>query len=345
MQGIANSSPMDYKQVIRDFEVSDLSKGKEMIQILDDIKQKSLFFGDSDDGFYFLDTDITALIPDIDLSDESKELICALARSSSHSDDNSSIGIKKDYSTDEGIKTSEVFEEKIDVMDPNQIYKVQCDEKLKELLEKSDGGWKYVATLKAVVESCSEEEEEGEKTEITEVKQIDSSRMDVWRFYGKKVLERCSSSRDKYRLSLLKKFVTRDHAEKAKHRLKNQSDSMHSDTSTLALETSDSSIVSNTTYEAVDRKSDEDSDGKKESDVVSEEKEGLIDDKHDEKDGVVDNLHETDTASLLLGSMWSDGPSATDNLKLSTVTDLSCAAPSTDTGYTSKEVRKVRKKD
>ena len=44
--------------------------------------------------------------------------------------------------------------------------------------------------------------------------------------------------------------------------------------------------------------------------------------------------------------MWSDGPSATDSLRLSTVTVLSCTAPSTDTGYTAKEVhvRKVRKK-
>ena len=111
---------------------------------------------------------------------------------------------------------------------------------------------------------------------------------------------------------------------------------MHSDTSTLASETSDLSIISNTTYEVVSRKSDEDSDGKKESesDVVSEEKKCVTD-----KDGM-------DTASLStsVGSMWSDGPSVTDSPKSFTVTVSSCTAASTDTGYTSKEVQKVSKK-
>ena len=132
------------------------------------------------------------------------------------------LGSRKDYSTDE--MQHPVLEEKIEVVDPNQIFKVECDDKLKQLSEKNDGGWKYVATLKAVVESCSEEEEEGEETEITEVKQS-GNRMDMQRFYGKKVLERSSASRDQYRLSLLKKFAIRDQAGKAKCRLKNQSDS------------------------------------------------------------------------------------------------------------------------
>ena len=80
------------------------------------------------------DADITALIPDIDLSDESKALISALARSSSHSDDSNLIGIRKNYSTDE--MPHPVLEEKIEVVDPNQIIKVECDDKLKQLSEK-----------------------------------------------------------------------------------------------------------------------------------------------------------------------------------------------------------------
>ena len=72
------------------------------------------------------------------------------------------------------------------VIDSNQLYEVQCNDNLQQLSEKSEGGWKYVATIKAFAESCSEEEEEGEETEITEVKQS-GSRMDVRRFYGKKL--------------------------------------------------------------------------------------------------------------------------------------------------------------
>ena len=95
IEGIANSSLMDYKKVIRDLEVSDLSKDKEMLQILEDIKLKSTFFEESDDSFQMSDADITALIPNVDLSDKSKAIISALARSSSHSDDSNSIGIKE----------------------------------------------------------------------------------------------------------------------------------------------------------------------------------------------------------------------------------------------------------
>ena len=61
-----------------------------------------------------------------------------------------------------------VLEDKLDAIDPNQLYEVQCDNNMKQLSDKSNSGWKYVVTLKAYVESCSEEEEEGEETEITE---------------------------------------------------------------------------------------------------------------------------------------------------------------------------------
>ena len=60
IQGIANSAPMDYRQVIKELEESDLSKDQEMLGILDDIKQKSLFFGYSD-GFEMSDTDLALI--------------------------------------------------------------------------------------------------------------------------------------------------------------------------------------------------------------------------------------------------------------------------------------------
>ena len=56
-----------------------------------------------------------------------------------------------------------------------------------------------------------------------------------------------AASRDAYRLKLLKTFVARERAEKARGRL-NQSDSMHSDTSINSDNVSDISLVSNTTY-------------------------------------------------------------------------------------------------
>ena len=266
VQGIVNLAPMDYQQVINQMEESDLSKDKEMMSILEDIKAKSLFFGDSD-GFQMSDTDLASLIPDVDLSDESKAMLTLLGKSvSNNSDDshghasigksssNSSddshghacIGIRKDYSTDDCTK-SPVVEEQFQVIDPNQLYKVDRDDEIQKLSAKCENGWKYVATLKAYVESCSEEEEEGEETEILEVKQSSVSRMDVRRFYGKKVIKHMAASRDAYRLKLLKTFVARERAEKARGRL-NQSDSMHSDTSINSDNVSDISLVSNTTY-------------------------------------------------------------------------------------------------
>ena len=100
-------------------------------------------------------------------------------------------------------------EEKDDAIDPNQLYDLQCNDNMQQLSDKSDSGWKYVVTLKAYVESCSEKEEEGEETEIMEVKQC-GSRIDVRRFYGKKVVECTAASHDEFRLRLMKKFLARD---------------------------------------------------------------------------------------------------------------------------------------
>ena len=163
-----------------------------MLGILEDIKQKSVFFGESE-GFEMSDTDIATFMPDVSLSDESKAIVSMIEKSSNS--DDSSIGIKKDYTTDEGGTT--VFQENLEVINPDQIYEVQCDDEMKQLLENNEGGWKYVTTLKALVESCSEEEEDGEKTEITEVKQC-GTRIDVRRFYENKFVQRTARECDAF---------------------------------------------------------------------------------------------------------------------------------------------------
>ena len=198
---------------------------------------------------------------------------------------------------------------------------------MQKLSDKCENGWKYVATLKADVESCSEEEEEGEETEILEVKQSSVSRMDVRRFYGKKVMERTAASQDVYRLKLLKTFVAIERAEKVRRRL-NQSDSMHSDTSINSDNISDISLVSNTTYSD----ESESMDKKKSKEEKQKETKAAV--------AVVKTSEESD-ASLVpsVGSMWSGGPSDTESPKSSTET-LSCKTVcSTDTGYTSKAIK------
>ena len=363
VQGIVNSAPMDYQQVINQMEESDLSKDKEMMSILEDIKAKSLFFGDSD-GFQMSDTNLASLIPDVDFSDESKVMLTLLGKSSSNKSDDSHghasirksssnnsddshgdacigksssnssddshshacIGIRKDYSTDDCTK-SPVVEEQLQVIDPNQLYKVDRDDEMQKLSDKCENGWKYVATLKAYMESCSEEEEEGEETEILEVKQSSVSRMDVRKFYGKKVMEHMAASRDVYRLKLLKTFVARERAEKTRHRL-NQSDSMHSDTLINSDNVSDISLVSNTTYSD----ESESMDKKKSKEEKQKEMKAAV--------AVVKTSEESD-ASLVpsVGSMWSGGTSDTESPKSSTET-LSCKTVcSTDTGYTSKAIK------
>ena len=177
------------------------------------------------------------------------------------------------------------------------------------------------------MESCSEEEEEGEETEILEVKQSSVSRMDVRRFYSKKVIECMAASRDAYRLKLLKTFVARERAEKARRRL-NQSDSMHSDTSINLDNVLDISLVSNTTYSD----ESESTDKKKSKKEKQKETKAAV--------AVVKTSEESD-ASLVpsVGSIWSGGLSATESPKSSTETISSKTVCLTDTGYTSNAIK------
>ena len=261
----------------------------------------------------------------------------SLIGKSSNSDE-SSFGIQKDYSTDEA--TTSVFQENIEAIDPQQIFQVECDDEMKELSKNSDGGWKYVATLKALVESCSEEEEDGEKTEITEVKQCGPT-IHMRRFYGKKVAEKTSASRDVFRMRLLKTFLARERAQKAKSRLSNQSDSMHSDTSVENV--SDVSIVSNTTY-SDDGEIEE---KEKKDNLLSVLTKNTRSDEHDikdEKTGKSDAIlvktttDDSETASTVpsVGSMWSEGPSATESQKSSTET-IGTPTSVTSNGYSTQE--------
>ena len=140
-------------------------------------------------------------------------------------------------------------------------------------------------------------------------------------------MECMAASWDVYRLKLLKTFVARERAEKARHRL-NQSDSMHSDTSINLDNISDISLVSNTTYSD----ESESMDKKKSKEEKQKEMKAAV--------AVVKTSDESD-ASLVpsIGSMWSGGPSDTESPKSSTEI-LSCKTVcSTDTFYTSKAIK------
>ena len=111
-------------------------------------------------------------------------------------------------------------------------------------------------------------------------------------------------------MKLLKTFLARDRAQKAKSRLSNQSDSMHSDTEVDTV--SDVSFVSNTTY----------SDEGETTDKKKEKKSNTHSDEGEIKVDPVKTSDESEKGSMVLsvGSMWSAGPSATDSEQFMTET-------------------------
>ena len=121
---------MDYRQVLQELEESKLSKDKEMLKILDNIKHKSSYDSGDSDRFEMADSELASIITDIDLSDESKDFLTMLGKSS---DKRLCTGIKKDYSTDECIITPE---EQLEVINENQIYKVEYDDNMQKWCEK-----------------------------------------------------------------------------------------------------------------------------------------------------------------------------------------------------------------
>ena len=51
--GIVDSCPMNYKEIIHDLQGSDQAKDKELMGILDQIKECSILFGQADDHLTF----------------------------------------------------------------------------------------------------------------------------------------------------------------------------------------------------------------------------------------------------------------------------------------------------
>ena len=69
-QGVANSYPVNYKEVVEDLKASDDSKDQELIGILDSIKEKSALFGEAEDLFKMAQDEF--FMPDISLSSAEK---------------------------------------------------------------------------------------------------------------------------------------------------------------------------------------------------------------------------------------------------------------------------------
>ena len=328
------------------------------------------------------------------------------------------IGIRKDYSDDDGCGNS-THVEKMDAIDPQkifkidvtkgsdgqlnifkhdvesieakQLFKVHHDTAMQDLSDKGKGPLKYVATLRAYVESASESDE-GE-TQILEVKSV-PTKISVRRFYGNKVTLRMAKDRNRYRMAILKKYIAKDRAKKMSKNF--DCSSLASDTSTNASST-DVSIISNTTFNSDEdgeeqKRDGEKSDGEQEkqgqksngkgekkkrdeeqdkedtepsengheqkSNRISEEqkRDGGKSDGEQEKQGQKSNgksekqkrdgEQDNEDTEPSVGSMWSEGPSATDSVKTSTETISSSTdhKGNLDTGYGTEAAKKVNKR-
>ena len=202
---------MNYKEIIHDLQASDQAKDKELMRILDQIKERSILFGQADDPFNFSSDEMAMLLPDVALDSDEKCVMISLLhpgndggsyvnsdelRSKSESDEASRIC--KDYSDSEQgnimkyqdyiepVNPQKVFKinyiRKTDGkheiyqdvnIDPDQVFEVCHDETMQKLSDDTNGNVQYVATLRAYVDSPSEssESDEGEAEFITEVKE------------------------------------------------------------------------------------------------------------------------------------------------------------------------------
>ena len=195
------------------------------------------------------------------------------------------IGIIKDYSDDDGCANS-AHVEKMDAINPKfffkiditkgndgqlniyqhdvgsieakQLFKVHHDTAMQNLSDMGKGPLKYVATLRAYVESASESDE-GE-TQILEVKSV-PTKISVRRFYGNKVTVRMAKDRNRYRMAILKKYIAKDRAKKMSKNF--DCSSLASDTSTNASSSTDVSIISNTTFNSDEDGEEQKRDGEK----------------------------------------------------------------------------------
>ena len=259
--GVSPGLCPNYKEVVEDLKNSELGKDKELCEILDDIKAKSIVFGR--DSGNFPDMNISDILDDVAAqSDESKHLDFIVAEPGvMKSDvdlennvdkvgDGVAIGILGEYDGDGGENDLVPLQEKIECMDTDQMFKVKQDGNLEKMSAEGDGQLSYICTLEAIVESDTEyEENDKEETQITEVVNTPTT-LNIRRFYGKKVIERVSKVRDKFRIRQAKKHIARDRAERYAQRKGDgdeESETFTSDTTASSATVSEVSEISATT--------------------------------------------------------------------------------------------------
>ena len=144
LSGIADSCPINYKEIIHDLQAPDQAKDKELIGILDQIKECSILFGQVDDPFNFSSDEMAMLLPDVALDSDEKHAMISLLhpgsdggsyvnsdklRSKSKSDEAS--GICKDYSDSEQGNIMK-YQDYIESVNPQKVFKI-------DYINKTDG--------------------------------------------------------------------------------------------------------------------------------------------------------------------------------------------------------------
>ena len=137
VEGIADSCSINYKEILGDLQTSEHAKDKELMAILDSIKQKSVLFGDAEVPFRMTEDEMSLLLPDVLLdSDEKRAMISILgskidgsnnsdggmfgSMSKSDSDEKETckkVGITKDYSDDEDVEQA-AYVDNIEAVSP-----------------------------------------------------------------------------------------------------------------------------------------------------------------------------------------------------------------------------------
>ena len=149
VEGIADSCPINYKEILGDLQTSEHAKDKELMAILDSIKQKSVLFGDAEDPFRMTEDEMSLLLPDVLLDSDEKRAMISILGSKSDGSNNSDggmfgstsksdsdetckkVGIAKDYSDDEDVEQA-AYVDNIDAVSPKRVFKIHY-------LKKSDG--------------------------------------------------------------------------------------------------------------------------------------------------------------------------------------------------------------
>ena len=125
--GIADSCPMNYKEIIHDLQGSDQAKDKELMGILDQIKERSVLFGQADDPFNFSSDEMAMLLPDVALNSDEKHAMISMLHPGSDgasfvkSDKSEEAsGICKDYSdSEQGIMK---YQDDVESVNPQKVF-------------------------------------------------------------------------------------------------------------------------------------------------------------------------------------------------------------------------------